>query len=504
MQIYPEKTALVCGFQKFTYSEIDTKANQIGNALISMGFKRGDRAILHSPNTAELVMIIFGVLKAGGVFSVLHPSTPLEKVEFILQETEAKAFFAGAKPVDIPQYHFENYRPQILVHIPSQTSPNFQPSGWIRFQQLLDSSTTLCNSPCIDLDLATIIFTSGSTGEPKGVMSDHSNVDFVTDSIISYLQNTPEDIVINFLPLSFDYGLYQLLMVFKFGGTLVLEKSFAFPNAVLEKVQREKVTGFPGVPTVYSILIQMDLSSYDLSSIRYMTNTAAALPVTHIREIQKKFPWVRFYSMYGLTETKRTLYLPPEQLSIRPESVGIPIPGTEVWIVDETGQCLPPGEIGELVVRGRHVMRGYWKDPQSTAERFRPGVLPNERICYTGDLFKYDTEGYYYFVARKDDVIKSGGEKVAPVEIERVISQLSGVIEVAAIGIPDPILGQAIQVFVVTQNPNLSQREIIQYCALHLESFKIPKEVIFVPDLPRTPNGKVNKNALKERSSSKV
>lgn len=204
--------------------------------------------------------------------------------------------------------------------------------------------------------------------------------------------------------------------------------------------------------------------------------------------------------MYGLTETKRTLYLPPEQLSIRPQSVGIPIPGTEVWIEDENRQRLPPGKVGELVVRGRHVMRGYWKDPQATAERYRPGPLPNERVCYTGDLFTYDEEGYFYFIARKDDVIKVGGEKVAPLEVERVISQIPEVSEVAAIGVPDPILGEAIEVYIVSLSPHLTRDDIIQHCKSHLENYKIPKEVHFVSALPKTENGKINKNVLRGRA----
>jgi long-chain acyl-CoA synthetase len=159
-----------------------------------------------------------------------------------------------------------------------------------------------------------LIYTSGSTGDPKGVMSDHSNVDFATSSIISYLQNTSEDIVINAMPLSFDYGLYQLLMTFKFGRTLVLERGFTFPAAILKRMEEERVTGLPGVPTIFTLLLPMDTSSYNLSSLRYITNTAAALPPAHITRLRDRFPWAKLFSMYGLTETKRTLYLPPDQL----------------------------------------------------------------------------------------------------------------------------------------------------------------------------------------------
>jgi len=287
-------------------------------------------------------------------------------------------------------------------------------------------------------------------------------------------------------------------MVFKFGGTLVLERGFAFPAQILKRIETERVTGFPGVPTLYAVLVQMDLSPYDLSSLRYLTNTAAALPPAHITELRFKFPWARLYSMYGLTETKRTLYLPPEQLDKRPGSVGIAIPGTEVWLVDEEGNRLPNGSMGELVARGRHVMRGYWGDPEMTATRYRPGPIPGERVCYTGDLFRSDEEGYMYFVARKDDIIKSRGEKVAPKEVETVLYQLKGVTEAAVVGVPDPLLGQAVKAFVVVSGgQTLTEAEVIRHCRANLEDFMIPKYVEFVAELPKTSSGKIKKTDLK-------
>jgi long-chain acyl-CoA synthetase len=353
--------------------------------------------------------------------------------------------------------------------------------------------------PCvqsIDQDLACLIYTSGSTGEPKGVMSAHNNVVFAASSIISYLQNRPDDIVLNVLPLSFDYGLYQLFMVFKFGGTLVLERSFTYPAQILKRIAAEKVTGFPLVPTIAAILLQLDLSHYDLSSLRYLTNTAAALSPTHITALQAKFPQATLFSMYGLTETKRTLYLPPEQLAIRPGSVGLPIPGTEAWVEDEAGKRLGPGEIGELVIRGSHVMRGYWERPEASAARFRPGAIPGERLCYSGDLFRIDSEGYFYFIGRKDDIIKSRGEKVAPKEIENVLVSLGGVVETAVIGIPDPILGEAIKAFVVKSNPDLSEQEVLRHCREHLEDFMVPQHIEFREALPKSSNGKIAKKEL--------
>jgi long-chain acyl-CoA synthetase len=299
------------------------------------------------------------------------------------------------------------------------------------------------------------------------------------------------------LPLSFDYGLYQLIMVFLYSGTLVLERSFAYPSAILQRMEVEKVTGFPGVPTVFSLLLKIDLTPYDLSCLRYLSNTAAALPVSHIQQIRQKFPWATLYSMYGLTETKRTLYLPPDQLDIRPDSVGIAIPGTEVWLVDEQGNRLPPGSTGELVVRGRHVMRGYWNDPEATLKRYRPGTLPGERLCYTGDIFRMDSEGYLYFLARKDDVIKSRGEKVPPKEVENVLYAIPGVIEAAVIGVDDPILGQAIKAFLVLDGVDLTEAEVLRYCRSHMEDFMVPHVIEFREELPKTSSGKVTKQGLK-------
>jgi acyl-CoA synthetase (AMP-forming)/AMP-acid ligase II len=342
-----------------------------------------------------------------------------------------------------------------------------------------------------------LIYTSGTTGDPKGVMSDHSNVVFAASSIIQYLQNNEEDVVIDALPLSFDYGLYQLLMTFKFGGRLVLERGFAYPAVILKRMEQERVTGFPGVPTLFAILLRIDLSAYDLSSLRYLSNTAAALPVSHILELRDKFPWATLYSMYGLTETKRTLYLPPEQLDIRPGSVGIAIPGTEVWIEDEQGNRLCGGQVGELVVRGRHVMRGYWEAPEATAARYRPGPIPGERLCYTGDLFRMDDEGFFYFVSRKDDIIKSRGEKVAPKEVEGVLYGIAGVVEAAVIGVPDPILGEVPKAFLVVEGVKLTEAQVLAHCRANLEDFMMPKYVEFRDELPKTSSGKIKKTDLR-------
>ena len=499
-QRLPDKVSLVCGNGRWTYSQIETMANRLANAMLAYGLRRGDRVVLYLPNTLELVAGIFATLKAGGVFVPVNPTTKRDKLTYILNNCRATGILFSSRQVNMLG-SIANEAPSLAFGIYCGSySPEIGTEGrtlllpFEKTQREYSGKRPLCKN--IDLDLAGLIYTSGTTGVPKGVMCDHSNMVFAAKSIIQYLENVDEDIVINVLPLSFDYGLYQLLMVFCFGGTLVLERGFAFPAHILGRVEKERVTGFPGVPMIYNMLVRMDLSTYDLSSLRYMTNTAAALSAAQIDKIREKFAGVTMFSMYGLTETKRTLYLPPEQLDQRAGSVGIAIPGTEVWLEDETGRRLGPREVGELVVRGRHVMRGYWEDPLATSERYRPGPIPGERLCYTGDLFQMDEEGYLYFLGRKDDIIKSRGEKVAPKEVESVLNSLAGVAEAAVIGVTDNLLGEAIKAIIVRDDRELTESQVLAYCREHLEDFMIPKFVEFRDTLPRTASGKVKKTAL--------
>ena len=494
---HPQKTALICADRRLTYAEIESAANRLAHTLIAAGVQRGDRVVIFLPNSVETVIAIFGVLKAAGIFTVINYTTKREKLAYILNNCQAtglittkrKATLATELWDELPTLKFT-----VITGTGTVSDARVRQYAFENFLRYLSDERPAC--PTIDLDLACLIYTSGSTGEPKGVMAGHNNIVFASGSIITYLENVPSDIIINVLPLSFDYGLYQLLMTFRFGGTLVLEKSFAFPVTILKRMEAERVTGFPGVPTMFAILLQMDLSGYDLSSLRYLTNTAAALPPAHIRSLQSKFSGATLYSMYGLTECKRTLYLPPGQLDQRPGSVGIAIPGTEVWLEDETGQRVPPDAVGELVIRGSHVMRGYWADPAATARTYRPGPTPGERLLYSGDYFKMDEDGYLYFVGRKDDMIKSRGEKVPPKEIETVLYGIAGVAQAAVIGIPDPLLGQAIKAFIAVEGVSLTAKEVLRHCREHLEDFMVPQQVVFRDRLPVSENGKIMKKAL--------
>jgi len=300
-------------------------------------------------------------------------------------------------------------------------------------------------------------------------------------------------------PLSFDYGLYQLLMCVRVGATLVLEHGFAFPGRIVQLLIDERVTGLPGVPTLFHVLIGLrGLADRELPHLRFLTNTGQALPVATIAALRRTFPRADLFSMYGLTECKRVSYLPPGQLDARPESVGRAIPGTEAWVDDGRGGVAAPGEVGELLVRGAHVMQGYWNAPEATAERLRPGRWPWERTLATGDLFRADEEGYLYFVGRRDDLIKSRGEKVVPREVEDVLHAAGGVAEAAVVGVPDERLGQAVLAHVAARpGAALDAAALRAHCAAALEAHMVPARIVVHEGaLPRTPNGKVDRRAL--------
>jgi amino acid adenylation domain-containing protein len=494
----PLKTALICGTERFAYRDLDERANRLAHSLIGEGIERGDRIAICLENCMAAVVAVFAVLKAGGVFVFINPTTKPQKLGYILSNCGARGLIMSARCYPEAEHAAKTAGVgHIWLAGPSQQSGSHHTSALDAVFCDPRLPVSRPSRTCIDIDLAALIYTSGSTGRPKGVMLTHLNIISAATSITTYLENTEDDIIANLLPLSFDYGLYQVLMAFRIGGTLVLERSFTYPHAVLQTIISEKVTGLPIVPTISAVLLQMDLSAYRFPFLRYITNTAAALPTKHIRRLREQFPNVKLYSMYGLTECKRVSYLPPDQIDRRPTSVGRGMPNEEVYIVDDFGRRVPPGVVGELVVRGSNVMMGYWALPEETAIRLRPGTLPGERVLYTGDLFQMDEDGYLYFFGRKDDIIKSRGEKVSPREIEDVLYTLPGVSEAAVIGVPDDVLGQAIRAFVsLHDGAQLTEQDVLRHCARHLENFMVPRSVLFVDVLPKTASGKIDKLEL--------
>lgn len=495
----PHAVALICDNRRYTYRDIDTQAERLAVTLQAHSIQRGDRVAIFLENCVEAVISIFAALKVGAVFMPVNPQTKTDKLAYMLNDSGARGLITHATFNDTLQKALARSADVVsLVVVDATQEAQVAGRNAVSFAAATGSKGQLRTSPTIDQDLAAIIYTSGSTGEPKGVMVTHFNMVAAATSISTYLGLRSDDIILNVLPIAFDYGLYQVLMSSRVGATLVLQRSLAFPVKVLETMVREKVTVLPGVPTVFSMLLNISsLSSYDLSTLRSVTNTAAALSEAQIGAIRRSFPQATLFSMYGLTECKRVSYLPPDQLDIRPMSVGRGMPNEEVWLIDEDGRRLPNGSTGELVVRGSNVMRGYWRKPAETAERLKPGAIPGEMYLHTGDIFRTDQEGYLYFVGRRDDIIKSRGEKVSPREVENVLYGIEGVLEAAVIGVPDVILGQAVKAFVVLKSGyQYTEREIIKHCLGHMESFMAPKEVAFIDALPRTDTGKISKRGL--------
>jgi long-chain acyl-CoA synthetase len=486
------KIALVFGTRHLTYAEFDRAVDGVTNGLRELGVVRGDRVAVVLRNSIEAAVSIYGILRAGAAFTALNPTVKHDKLSFLLRHSGAVAAVCDAAMVPALT--------QAAAGVPTFRNV-------ISVAEHRDAAATLeelANGPCaqastaLDVDLASIIYTSGSTGIPKGVTFLHRNMCFVADSIIRYLELREEERILLVLPISHTYGLYHLLMAVRLGATIVLHAGMAFPSAVVDALEHERITMLPGVPTVWHILTSLQgLAERQLPDLRILTNAGASLAVDRLAAVRATFPRARFFSMYGQTECKRACYLPPEQLEGRPGSVGVAIPGTEVWVARPDGTEALAGETGELMIRGDHVMQGYWNDPAATARRLVPGRWPGDRVLRSGDLFFRDEAGYLYFVARRDEIIKSRGEKVAPKEVEDVLSTAPGVREVAVVGEDHALLGQAVVAHVSPfEGVALDPLTLRRHCAAALEDFMVPTRVEIHHELPKLDNGKLDKRAL--------
>lgn len=501
-----EKVALVCGARRLTYRELDEAANQLAAGLGELGVRRGDRVVVFLENSVEAVISIFGVLRAGAAFVPVGPTVKADKLAYILADSGAAALIADQRAhvaVADALRRAPDVRATIVVGGAGDTieSAGFKVVPFLNV--VVDPQRGRVSRPelgCIDLDLAALVYTSGSTGRPKGVMLTHLNMVAAATSISDYLGNTEDDVILDVLPLSFDYGLYQVFLAFKVGARLILERSFVYATVMLDLLVRERVTGLPIVPMLAVLLLKHDLSAYELS-LRYITNTGAVLPPAHIEALRDRFPNVRLFSMYGLTECKRVSFLPPEEIDERPTSVGKPMDNVEVFVADESGRLHETGA-GELVIRGSNVMQGYWRAPEATARVLKPGRFPDEQLLYTGDHFHIDGDGYMYFQGRLDDLIKSRGQRVSPREVENVIYEVPGVTAVSVVGIPDEMRGSYIKAFVCFEREqSMTEQEVIRHCAQRLEDFMVPRVVEFVDSIPTTESGKLHRRLLPAHSA---
>jgi acyl-CoA synthetase (AMP-forming)/AMP-acid ligase II len=500
----PDTPALITHKGWLSYRQLFQHVQHCASALRSIGLQRGDRVAIYADNSPEAVIALWATLWAGGIFVLINPQTKADKLKYLLEKSSAKVLVSD----EHLKAEFQDILPAckslaavLCSNLPIQRADQGprQPPMKSFWEELRAAQPLATAVACIPLDVAAIIFTSGSTGFPKGVTMTHQAMVFARDSIMEYLRLGPDERILNILPLAFDYGLYQLLMATALGCTLVLERSFAYPGAVYAKILKENITVFPGVPTVFSTLLSMHKTCpLCFPSVLRVTNTAAALPPDYVPALKQIFPNALIFAMYGLTECKRVSFLAPELLEKKPGSVGKAIPGTEMFLRSPDGKEVGPKQAGILHIRGPHVMSGYWEDPEETAKMLKPGRTPGERLLCAQDWFVMDEEGFFYFQGRSDDIIKTRGEKVSPVEVENALHNLAGVREAVVIGIPDENLGQAIKAFIVLEPGNrLTLSAIKRHCAERLESFMVPHTVELVGSLPKTANGKIKKNGLR-------
>ena len=491
----PEKQAVLFQNAWMTYGEIEDKSNRLGNFLKESGVSRGDRVALIFENSFDYVISYYAILKIGAVVVALNTETTVDSTKYYLNHSEAIAVVASGKFLKfvVPALQGpNNVRILISDSAKSDAVPVQGQCVGLLSEIYRGGNSSQCAVRCIDMDCSAIVYTSGSTGDPKGIMLSHSNTVSNTRSIIEYLQLTSDDRIMAVLPFHYVYGKTLLNTHFAIGGSLVIDNRFLYPNVILQSMQQHLVTGFAGVPSTYMILLHKSmLRQMKFPALRYITQAGGAMAEAVQREVYRAFFPAKVFIMYGATEVApRLTYVPPERLPEKFGSIGIPIPNTEAFIVDDQGNPLPAGVEGELAARGSNVMMGYWKDPEGTDKVLRHGLY------FTGDLGKMDEDGYLYVVGRIKEMLKIGGNRVSAKEIEEAILSIDGIVEAAVIGVEDPVLGEAAKAFVVGKKESMAIEEIKSRLAARLPMYKVPKYIEFLDALPKNESGKIMKLKL--------
>lgn len=459
------------------YGVLRQRSEALAGALLAAGVAPGDRVAILLERGAEAVAAFFAALTVGAVAVVVHESLRPRQIEYILAH-------AGARHL-ITTGDLLARQPRALridVRVLDATAVN--DAGTARLEP----------APRVAADVALIIYTSGSTGLAKGVTVSHGNLWAATGAVTSYLGITRVDRLASLLPFSFVYGVSQLLCAVRAGAGLVIERS-PLPQQIVATLRAKEVTILPAVPPLWMRLLRATSFGTPLPALRAMTNAGGHLPVEAVRALRCAQPHAQLYLMYGLTETLRSTYLPPEEVDRRPGSIGRAIPGAQVYVLREDGMPATPGEIGELVHAGPTVTLGYWNDPELTARVFRPhplrpqGAPDTERVVFTGDLVRQDTEGFLYFVSRKDRMIKTMGYRVGPDEIADVLHASGEVADAVVVGEPNELWGQRIVAHVVLADGGSVER-LRAFCGRELPRYLQPARIDVRDALPVLPNGK--------------
>lgn len=499
--------------RRVSYGSLSQQMEDLACVYLDLGLERSERVAVFLEKRPEAVTAMFAASAAGAVFVPLNPLLKPDQVAYILADCDVRVLVTSAdrlralQPV-LPSCIGLRHIILLDTHDKALAETSASSYAWEAVMaKVQDAAVRPSPHRCIDTDMAAILYTSGSTGKPKGVVLSHRNMLTGAASVSEYLGNTDHDRILAVLPLSFDYGLSQLTTAFSVGASVVL-MNYLFPQDVIRLIVEEKITGLAAVPPLWIQLAQQKWPARsELNALRYITNSGGAMPGSTLSVLRKTLPLAQVYLMYGLTEAFRSSYLCPAEVDARPDSIGKAIPGAELMVVNKAGDLCVPNEPGELVHRGALVALGYWNDSQKTAERFRPvpqhltGLPLPEIAVWSGDTVRMDEDGYLYFIGRDDDMIKVSGYRISPLEIEEVVDCFEHVSEQVAVGVPHPVMGQAI-VLIVKQNSaqNLSAATLRKDCQLHLPGYMVPSHIELVTEnLPRNANGKIDRRLLQSR-----
>ncbi|MFO1294275.1 MAG: long-chain-fatty-acid--CoA ligase [Rubrivivax sp.] len=470
------------------YAELDAAASRLAQGLRARGIAAGERVALYLPNIPEYLVAYYAAQKLGAITVAINSIFRSAEVQYLLADSGARVVFTVAELVPfVPRAECPALE-QIVV------CEGEAPAGCATLAEWSAGGNTSCPGvACAPEAPAALLYSSGTTGFPKGVTLTQRNIASNIAAAARYSGYRPDDRLAAFLPLFHVYGQnYIMNAAVHAGATLVLFRRFV-PEPVLQAVARERITMFFGVPTIFIGLLAMDLSKYDLSSIRYEMSAAATMPEEISRRWTERFGR-RVYEGYGLTECSPFACY-NDLVEHRFGSVGRAIEGFELAIFDEAERELPRGRWGEIVIRGPGVMQGYWRRPEDSAQALRGGWL------HSGDIGRMDDAGYVYIVDRVKDMINVAGFKVWPAEVEQYLYKLPGVQEVAVYGLPHPDKGEQVVAAVVPRPGHaLGAEDVLAYCRTHIAAYKVPARVDIVAELPKSATGKILKRVLREQA----
>lgn len=496
---YPDKECLIGLGKRYTYSQLEERVSSLAQGLMDLGLGKGDIVAILLYNCCEYLEITFAVNRIGAAWLPLNFRLVGEEFHYILKNAEAKALIT--EPEFLPVISPIRGRLPGLKHYLLFGSD--APEGWTNYDEFIENNRG-SNPPHADVELDglhRLMYTSGTTAYPKGVMLTYGNLYWKNIGHILTFSLTKADRTLVVGPLYHVGGMdLPATGTLHAGGSLVILRRFD-TLGVLKAIAQEKVTNLWLSPAMTIMLFnEPSFDQYDVSSIRFVIDGGEKMPATLIKQFKDRFPNAWFADAYGLTETvSGDTFLAKDKMLNKLGSVGKPLPHLHVRVVDDNGRDVAPNEMGEIILKGPKVFKGYWKNPEATAEAIRKGWF------YTGDMGTLDQDGYLYIMDRKKDIIISGGENIASPEVERVIFELPAVLEAAVVGIPHPKWLQVPKAYVALKpGASLTKEQLIEHCAKKLAKFKVPKKVEFIDQLPRNPSGKVLKRELRSMHIEKT